>query len=118
LRGSEAPSVAAAGEVARPANPSVWLPLEKYVGTYSDSLNGDVKVSLQGGKLMLAYHPGLTAVLEPWQFNTFLVDWQQPSLYSAGQHFATFSVDNNGRPTEINVTMLGVFRAADGGARR
>jgi hypothetical protein len=67
---------------------------------------------------LLTYHPGFTAVLEPWQFNTFLVDWQQASLYSTGQHFATFSVDSNGRPAEINVNMLGVFRAADGGARR
>lgn len=116
--GGQAPAVAPAGEVARPASPSVWLPLDKYAGTYSDSLNGDVKVSLQNGKLMLTYHPGFTAVLEPWQFNTFLVDWQQAGLYSNGQHFATFSVDNNGRPTEVSVTMLGVFRAADGGARR
>jgi hypothetical protein len=67
---------------------------------------------------MLTYHPGFTAVLEPWQFNTFLVDWQQASLYSSGQHFATFSVDSNGRPTEVNVNMLGVFHAANDGARR
>jgi CubicO group peptidase (beta-lactamase class C family) len=118
LRGGEAPAVAMAAEVARSAHPSVWLPLDKYAGTYSDSLNGDLKVSLQDGRLMLTYHPGLTAVLEPWQFNTFLVDWQQASLYSSGQHFATFSVDSNGRPTEVNVNMLGVFRARDGGARR
>jgi CubicO group peptidase (beta-lactamase class C family) len=118
LRGGEAPAVAMAADVARPTHPSVWLPLDKYAGTYSDSLNGDVKVSLQDGRLMLTYHPGFTAVLEPWQFNTFLVDWQQAGLYSTGQHFATFSVDSNGRPTEVNVNMLGVFRAADGGARR
>jgi len=118
LRGGEAPVVAMAAEAARPATPSVWLPLDKYAGTYSDSLNGDVKVSLQDGKLVLAYHPGLTAVLEPWQFNTFLVDWQQASLYSAGRLLATFSVGSDGRPTELNVTMLGAFRATDGAVRR
>jgi CubicO group peptidase (beta-lactamase class C family) len=118
LRGGEAPTVAMAADVARPAHPSVWLPLDKYAGTYSDSLNGDLKVLLQDGRLMLTYHPGFTAVLEPWQFNTFLVDWQQASLYSNGQHFATFSVDSNGRPTEVNVNMLGVFHAANDGARR
>jgi hypothetical protein len=114
LRGGAAPVVAVAGEAARPANPSVWLPLDKYVGTYRDSLDGDVKVSLENGKLMLTYHPGLTAVLEPWQYSTFLADWQQPSLYSSGQHFATFSFDNRGHPVEVSVTMLGVFRAATG----
>ena len=108
--GGTAPIVSTAGEAARPANPSVWLPLDKYTGTFSDSLDGDVKVSLENGKLMLNYYPGLTAILQPWQYNTFQIDWQQPSLYSSGQHFATFSVDANGRPTEIKVAMVGVFR--------
>jgi hypothetical protein len=108
--GGTAPTVTTAGEAARPANPSVWLPLDKYVGTYTDSLDGDVRVSLENGKLMLTYYPGLTAILEPWQYNRFQIDWQQPSLYSSGQHFATFAVDGTGRPTEINVAMVGVFR--------
>jgi CubicO group peptidase (beta-lactamase class C family) len=115
-------AIAAAGQgrgaaIPRPENASISMPLDKYVGIYSDSMTGDVKVSLENGKLMLNYRPGFTAILEPWQYNTFLVDWQMPSVIGNGQPFATFNVGSTGRVTEVTVSVLGTFRAAANGGR-
>ena len=88
------------------------LPLERYAGTYSDSLRGDVTIRLADGKLVLAYHPGLTATLEPLRYNTFRLAWQRPNVYANGTSLATFTVDDMGRPTDVTVNVMGTFHAA------
>lgn len=93
------------------------LPLDKYAGTYSDSLGGDVRISVENGTLMLRYHPGFIARLEHWQYNTFRVDWQNASVLISPAAFATFNLDQNGKPIELEVSTLGTFRSAAPAAR-
>lgn len=88
-----------------PANRSVWLPLERYVGTFVDPMLDTAKVALENGKLTLTWHPGWKATLEPWQYNTFLLtDQTITGIGQGARRFASFNVDANGRPTAVSVS--------------
>lgn len=87
------------------------LPLDKYAGTYADSLAGNVRVALENGGLVLRYHEGFVALLEPWQYNTFRVKWQNSSAIASPTASATFIIDQTGQAAEVRVDALGTFRA-------
>lgn len=59
----------------RVANTAPSLPLEAYVGKYSDPFFGTATVELNGGKLKLAFGKDATAVLGHWHFDTFQTIW-------------------------------------------
>lgn len=96
-------------ERANGAAPS--LPLDKYAATYTDSLSGNVTVSFENGALTLRYNPGFVAKLEPWQYNTFRVTWQNPSALDSPLLFATFNVDASGKAADVRIDGIGSFRA-------
>ena len=98
------------GQRVQNAPPS--LPLDKFAGTYTDSLNGEIRVAFESGALVLHYHPGFVARLEPWQYNTFRVSWRNPSVLQSPLSLVTFNLDQNGRPAELRLELLGTFRAA------
>jgi hypothetical protein len=100
----------AEGQRVQNAPPS--LPLEKYAGTYADSLNGEIRIAFDSGALLLQYHPGFVATLEPWQYNTFRVSWRNASVLRSPLSLLIFNLDQNGRPTELWLESLGTFRAA------
>jgi CubicO group peptidase (beta-lactamase class C family) len=54
------------------------LPLEKYAGTYTSELYGDVKVVFDDGKLTLRYGEGYIGALEHWHYDTFRATWKNP----------------------------------------
>ena len=99
----------------RPANaapPS--LPLDGYAGTYADSLNGRIRVTVATGTLRLDWenHPGFTARLEPWQYNSFrIVDWESAGVLAPLASMATFHLDQNGRPAQLEISLIGTFGA-------
>jgi CubicO group peptidase (beta-lactamase class C family) len=74
------------------------LALDAYAGTYSDSLYGDAKVSLEGGKLVLRYQSAFTGDLTHWHYDTFQVKWRDPIL---GRALLTFTLDERGRPVSV-----------------
>lgn len=82
------------------------LPLERYAGTYTDSLFGDLTVRLENGGLVASASAFLTADLEPWNYDTFRLRWRQRWL---GTSFATFRLGANGQVAEV---------AVDGAVRR
>ena len=86
--------------------PPPW-PLERYAGTYADSLMGQITVAVEGDKLVARYHPGYVATLEPWSLNTFRMDWKYPS--AVNPPFATFHQPPTGA-IELEVTGVGRFR--------
>jgi len=98
-------------ESERTPNAPPSLPLDKYAGVYSDSLGGDVRVAFENGALVLRTHPGFEARLEPWQYNAFRLDWQNPSVLVGMANYATFTLDQAGRPAELRIDVLGTFRA-------
>lgn len=76
------------------------MALDRYVGSYADSLNGTVRVSMRGGALYAARGKGLVGRLEHWHFDSFLARWDDrrspPSLVS-------FELDGAGQVAGVRV---------------
>ena len=81
-------------------------PLDKYVGTYSDSMYGDARVRLDGGKLQMSYGTSFNGELEHWHFDTFRASWRNRSL---GRAFATFALDADGKVKGVDIEGIGTF---------
>ena len=79
------------------------LPLARYAGTYRDPWYGDVKVSHEGGKLVLRFTKtaDLVGTLEPWQHDTFIVRWHQRWLNADA--FLSFALDHDGKIREVRM---------------
>jgi CubicO group peptidase (beta-lactamase class C family) len=92
-----------AHEAARMKGAKPSLPLDGYVGTYRDPWYGDVKVSRQGGKLVMTFTrtAQLTGTLEPWQHDTFIAHWDDRSLN--GDAFVNFALDPDGKVREVRM---------------
>jgi CubicO group peptidase (beta-lactamase class C family) len=65
-----------AAEAARVPGTRPTLPLERYAGTYADSLFGTATVRSEGGRLSLSVGI-LQGDLEHWQYDVFRVHWRQ-----------------------------------------
>ncbi len=92
------------------------LQLGDYAGTYDNELYGEVRVTEEGGKLVLTYSPEYVADLEHWHHDTFRASWRRPG---AGRAFVTFTLDRRGRSAELDLEGFGEFgrvRAAQSSA--
>ena len=77
------------------------LPLDDYAGNYADKLDGEARVSLEHGHLVLRLgNPDFTGDLEPWHDDTFHVTWRY-KFY--GDDYATFDVDALRRPARLTL---------------
>jgi hypothetical protein len=58
------------------------LDLESFTGTYYDKMYGELYISLEDKKLILKFEhsPTFTAELGHYHFNTFRLQWQDPTL--------------------------------------
>jgi len=74
--------------------------LEKYAGTYSDSLYGDMTVRVDNGSLLLGYGAESDAKLEHWHYDTFRAIWKNRLL---GKPMITFFID--GTPTVVSMKL-------------
>ena len=72
------------------------LPLEKYVGKYSDAWYGDITIEMKNGKLFMQMvpTPSLGGYLEHYQYNTFIARWSDPEMRADA--FVTFSLNPDG----------------------
>jgi hypothetical protein len=98
-------------EAQRVKAPPPW-PMERYTGRYTDSLLGEITIAVEGENLVARYHPGYVATLEPWQFNTFRMEWRNPSALNPP--FGTFHQSPTGGPVELEVSGVGRFRRVGG----
>jgi len=107
-RRSRASVAASAGQAeVKAAQRGPSLPLEAYAGTYSDSLYGDVTVTLEDGRLVLRYSPDYVADLEHWRFDTFRGRWRTRGF---GQTTMTFGLDSRGRVRSLELQGFTTFR--------
>jgi CubicO group peptidase (beta-lactamase class C family) len=83
------------------------LPLERYVGTYADTMYGTATVALERGALVVRYGPAFTGDLEHWHYDTFRVRWRDPRAETG---FVTFELGAAGTVTHMNVDGLADFR--------
>jgi len=95
---------------ARVAGTSPSLPLAKYAGSYSDSLHGNVSVTLEGAGLRLQYGTAFVGPLEHWHYDTFRAKWEaawrEPDL-------VTFVLDADGKASAVEVAGARFARAPD-----
>jgi len=82
------------------------LPLERYTGTYADSLYGTATVGLVNGGLTLQAGTA-SGQLEQWQYDVFRVTWPDPFWDPA---YVSFAIDPDGT--------VGALRFVDGGSYR
>jgi CubicO group peptidase (beta-lactamase class C family) len=95
---------------ARAADSKPALPLEKYVGDYSDPWYGKVSIRSENGGLLLNFErtaKGL-ADLQHWQYDTFKAHWRDRTVEDA---FVTFALKPDGSIDHF--TMVAVSPLAD-----
>jgi CubicO group peptidase (beta-lactamase class C family) len=93
-------------EAQRVTGTSPSLPLARYVGRYSDTLNGEATVRSEGSGLVFQYGT-LIADLAHWQYDTFRAIWRQRRL---GKAYVTFTLDETGKVDELRAVDLATFR--------
>ncbi|HEY2026741.1 MAG TPA: serine hydrolase [Gemmatimonadaceae bacterium] len=76
------------------------LPLERYVGTYTDTLRGSATVRIENGRLVVAPSEFLTADLEHWNYDTFRAHYRNWWL---GTSMVTFRIGPDGTVTAIDL---------------
>jgi len=89
-------AIEAASAMARNVESTPSLPLSDYAATYTDAWYGDVHVLLKDGKLRMEFShtPSLVGSLEHWQYDTFVVRWDDRELRADA--FVTFQLGPNG----------------------
>jgi len=92
-------AVRRAQESKRVPNTHPTLPLDRYAGTYADSLFGTATVGLQDGRLTVQAGQ-LNGELEHWQYDVFRVTWRDPFLPAA---YMSFAIDPDGTVGELRM---------------
>jgi len=95
-----------ARESKRVPNTQPTLPLERYTGTYADSLYGTATVGLVNGRLTLQAGTA-SGQLEHWQYDLFRVTWPDPFWEAA---YVSFAIDPDGSVGELRVVDGGSYR--------
>jgi len=79
---------------------------DAFAGTYLNDLYGEVQVTVEGGKLVLAYSPEYVGDLEHWHHDTFRAVWRP---VGQGRSFVRFSLDERARITALELDGFGTF---------
>jgi CubicO group peptidase (beta-lactamase class C family) len=74
------------------------LAIERYAGTYSDPLYGDVVISVDAGRLRARYGTAYVGTLEHWHYDTFRATWD--AAWREGT-LVTFVLDASGEPSTL-----------------
>ena len=101
---------AAAPETERIRGTEPSLDIADYAGTYTSDLYGDVRLTVQDGRLVLNYAPDYVADLEHWHHDTFRANWRREGF---GRAFVTFGLDRRARAVRLELDGFGEFRRSD-----
>ncbi len=93
----QADSTRIARSPARVPGAKPTLPVERYVGVYTDSLYGTVTIRLQNGQLVAQRGPWLADV-EPWGYDTFRFRWRE---WSRATEFVTAVLTAKGTVAQL-----------------
>jgi CubicO group peptidase (beta-lactamase class C family) len=96
---AQSDSARARQEAQRIAGTRPTLPLERYAGTYADSLYGAVTVTLERGQLVLR-RGARSGVLEHWHYDTFRARWANAWQ---GTSMATFVIGPRGVADRLEI---------------
>lgn len=79
-------------------------PLARYVGTYVDSLYGELRITSASDGLRVAFGKGFSGRLEHFHYDTFLARWDDPRSDPTP---ITFSFDARGTPRVVEMRGFG-----------
>ena len=96
-------------EQKRVAGTRPTLPLEKYAGSYTHPVYGDVRVTLDGQALRMQFG-SRAARLEHWHYDTFMIAWDR--VWQPGQP-VQFAIDPDGDVAAAEVGELRFARAQE-----
>jgi CubicO group peptidase (beta-lactamase class C family) len=85
------------------------LPLEGYVGTYTNEMYGPATVKLENGKLVLQFYPTYIGEMNHWHYDTFQVMWGDRSL---DKDMITFVLGADGKVDELRWQGFTEFKKA------
>jgi hypothetical protein len=91
-------------EAKRVANTRPSLELDRYTGTFADSLYGSAIVRMENGHLVLDVAPKLVGDMEHWHYDTFKVIWRD---HRDGTNLITFSLDSEGQVDTMSTDIGG-----------
>lgn len=94
----------------RVKNTKPSLPVESYVGTYSNQMYGEAKITLENGKLMLQFGPNYLGELSHWHYDTFDAVWKRREW---GKDTMVFSLNEKGKIASFKWEGLGEFKKKD-----
>lgn len=90
----------------RAADTRPSLALDRYTGTYHNDVFGELRISLNDGKLLLDYAPDYVADLEHWHYDTFRGTWRRAGF---GRAFVTFRLNRRGEVAAVELEDFGEF---------
>lgn len=95
---------------AQPAKVGPSLPLERYVGTYSDPWYGNIEITQSASGLNIDFKstPRMSGSLEHWQYDSFVTHFADKTIEPA---YVTFGLNADGKVDHI--TMKAVSPLAD-----
>jgi hypothetical protein len=92
-----------------PMGPS--LPLERYVGTYSNPAYGPFEVRVRDGRLEMVFGPKrFVGVLQPYSGNTFKMEWPG---WKAQVSMVTFTVPTGHAALKMTVSLFEDVRGGE-----
>jgi CubicO group peptidase (beta-lactamase class C family) len=94
----QADSASRAQEGSRVPGVKPALPLERYAGTYTDSLYGKMTLRVEQGRLVAQNGPWLADV-EAWSYDTFRFRWRR---WSRGTELVTCDLTPNGTVAQLH----------------
>ena len=105
---ANADSSARRADARRIPNTRPSLALDRYTGTFVDSLYGTVTVTMEGENLRLRTSSTQAATLEHWQFDTFRARWDD---WWRGRGTVSFIVGPNGSADRLEIAGFTLRRA-------
>ncbi|MEW6130010.1 MAG: serine hydrolase [Acidobacteriota bacterium] len=97
-------------EEARVKNTQPSLALKNYVGTYTDEMYGEAKVTEENGKLVATYGAAFKGDLEHWHYDTFRSIWRDKSI---GKSLVTFKLNAAGKVESLSIENLAEFKRTE-----
>ena len=101
-------------EQQRVAGTKPSLVVEKYVGTYGDSLYGTRTITLENGALRMRFGPQYVATLEHWQYDTFRARFDNRWV---GTQLVTFTIGADALPSRVEMGGASFRRVTEPRAR-
>jgi hypothetical protein len=94
-------------EASQIKNTKPTLPLAEYAGVFRDQLGLELKIDVEGDHLRLQYGGGEIADVTHWNYDTFLVRWQNPLHAEQRSTLAQFVLSPQGKVSEVQMDFFG-----------